>query len=195
MATSILCSLLIISLLGCTSEPSGTPAPAQTPAGKAALTPAPIAPSAVPTAIGRIEGEATNLVCDDLLSIQELYDFNPNFAIDPELPAVQTTIESQFTNLGGLTCSYLNLTSGEVIQVSIAKVKDSSKGALLASVSGASSAASDFDSEKRKAFFSLSNGTGVFQVVQGEYWLSASSSVFFSAADAYGFVHPALKRL
>lgn len=132
--------------------------------------------------------------CEDVISLQELYDFNPNFALDQSSPALSQEIANNFDSLKGLTCVYKNLTSGELIQLSLAKISDGSVPYLkqLLSESGQSAGST---SGSEASSFTSQDGMGTSQIILRNYWISVSSQSFLSSTDAEQFVAPLLNRL
>ena len=135
------------------STPSSTPS-ATTPAG---------------TAIGKS--------CGDLVSLQSMYDFDPNFgAIAGYSPKAESSGAAAVT-LSGLACGWVQQSSKVTIDLSVAHPGAS----RLESLKTAAAAGS---AEVQGQYFAVKNGVGQLQKFVGPYWITLSSIAFVSAADA-----------
>ena len=132
--------------------------------------------------------------CEEVISLQELYDFNPNFALDQTSPALSKEIVNNFDSVQGLTCVYKNLTNGELIQLSLAKISDASIPYLKQLLSESGQNTGNISVSEDSSFTSQ-DGIGTSQILFRNYWISVSSQSFLSPSDAEQFVAPLLKRL
>lgn len=123
--------------------------------------------------------------CTDLISIQALYDFNPNYSYDAsKTPATGSLGESAETK-SGVYCGYVNLSSGDVIEVSAAKISDASLSSWTKKVTESSRPTDAYGvSPTTLGFFSRSNGEGVAQAISGPNWVAIVSESFFEPEDA-----------
>lgn len=177
-AIALAAAASVLLLSGCTGEtpePSGTAAP-PTSSGTAAPTAEPTesAPPAVPFEIA----------CDALLTLEQVYEFNPNFGSAPDFePAnddVVAIVEEQ-----GTACGWLNQTSGEIIEIG---VSTPSADALLAHKNEAALGSNPVPTygtpPEVEGYFSQAAGSGEAQVFAGPYRIVIASSVLFEPGDA-----------
>ena len=160
--------------------------------GKSVVTPTQVAPSSIPTGSSALEGAKLTHTCEDLYSVDELYTFNPNFSINTSQPPLQPQISDEIASLAGVTCTYMNLSSGDTIQLSVAKLKQNSVALLQKQIEAVSAKNLDFSTEKRKVFFELSNGNGLLQILKDDYWIVVTSPLFQSPEEAMKFIEPGL---
>lgn len=116
--------------------------------------------------------------CDQVLTPAELYEFNPNVSSDPS--PVLSDDASRAVGYGGVSCSWVNLTSQERFAISLVQVTDGSladlRNQLEARAPGAGLSGID-------GYFRLTNGRGILDVLSGPYWITIESAAFLSAAD------------
>lgn len=176
----------VLLLAGC--GPEGTASPEPTASGSprptASATPtAGPAPSAQPTAAPEAQpevGEPVTVGCDQLVTAQEMYDYNPNFGLDATFTPDAGSVAGQALAAGGVVCRWTNQTSGETIDVSVAQPvarELASRKDELAATSTPAAFGPD-------GYFDASDITGVAQAFVGPFWVTATSTVFFQAEDA-----------
>jgi hypothetical protein len=178
-----LAAVALALLAGCTPENGATPEPSGT-------TPVTQTPSPGPT----IEpvGTPVDATCDQLVSADTLYIYNPNFgAIDDFTPEDGSAAASAVA-YQGVACRWENLTSGERIDVSVAHLDDDSLTALKNAAFEDSEMVPTYGEE---AYFSVEGGIGTAQVFVGPYWVVAESPVFFEPGDATEIVDSVLAAL
>ena len=184
----VVAALGVALLAGCVTEPEPQetgftgPNPPGDPTGQPA-------PTLTATPVG-IPIDAT---CDELLSPQAVYDFNPNFGqIHPFTPA-QGSVAASALAYQGLACRWQNQTSGDNIDVSVAQLDDSSLTALKNAAFEDSEMVPTYGEE---AYFSLgANGVGTAIVFQGPYWIVVESPVFYEPGDAIPIVESVIAGL
>lgn len=141
-----------------------------------------------------LKGEKPKLSCSNLVSIQELYDFNPNFAIDESLQPISPEIADTFATVNGLSCMFINLTSGDEIQTDLAVLTDPSVKLVEAEFSKSGGTPLSDNSDLDSSSFVIKDGVGILQILKGNFWLSVSSSLFLSPEEAFVFILPILKK-
>lgn len=185
IAPLALAAVTVALLAGCVPAPEADPTNAPTSGATGELT-------ATPTPTQAPAGTPVDVTCDQLVTADTLYIYNPNFAaIDDFTPAsgsdAETAVDDQ-----GVACEWQNLTSGESIVLSVALLDD----AALRSTKNAASAASEpVPTYGDEAYFSQTGGVGTAIVFEGSYWLVATSTFFFEPGDATEFVDSALSAL
>jgi hypothetical protein len=176
-------AIALLLLAGCTPENGATPDPSTT--APATGTPTP-GPSVEPV------GTPVDATCDQLVSAETLYIYNPNFgSIDDFTPEDGTPAASALA-YQGVACRWQNQTSGEQIDVSVAQLDDDSLTALKNAAFEDSEMVPTYGEE---AYFSVEDGVGIAQVFVGPYWVVAESPVFFEPGDATELVDSVLAAL
>jgi hypothetical protein len=176
-------ALMVLGLAGCKdSTPTKTPASSSsaTPTKSASPTPgdnASPAPSAAPS---HAPGTPIGVDCDGLISLQAMYDFNPNYSLQSGSKPKAGTDGSIALDYQGLSCSWINQTSGNLIFVSVAHPAASDLAALK-SAAGSGTAVSGLGDA---AFFSKKGQVGQLQVFSGPFWISTSSDFYGTPDDA-----------
>jgi hypothetical protein len=180
-------SLLALALLaGCTPADDGTgPEPSDP-----ATTPPTSEPTTAPT--DQPVGTAVDLPCDQLISPDAMYQFNPNFgAIDDFAPEPGSAAASALT-YDGVACRWENETTGQHIDVSVAHLDEDTLTALKNAAFAESEMVPTYGDE---AYFAVTDGVGTAEVFQGEYWIVAVSPAFFEPGDATEIVQAAIAAL
>jgi len=177
-------------LTGCDPQPtptdgggsSGGPNPSGEPTGQPApsLTAAPV-------------GTPVDAACDDLVSADTIYAYNPNFvAIEPFTPNDGTAAGAALT-YQGIACRWQNQTSGDNIDLSVADLDDASLTALKNSAFESSEMVPTYGDE---AYFSVAgNGVGTAIVFDGSFWIVVESAAFFEPGDATDIVESVIAGL
>ena len=178
-------SLAVAALAGCV--PQGTVEPSSNPTSGATQTPTPTtAPTDQPV------GTPIDKTCDQLVSPDTVYLFNPNFSLlDTFEPSTGTAAASAVT-YNGIACRWMNQTSGQNIDVSVARLDDDTLTALKNAAFADSEMVPTYGEE---AYFAIDGGVGEAQVFQGPYWIVAASPVFFEPGDATEIVESVITAL
>lgn len=178
--------LVTSTLSGCAPEqqgsPSSTPAKPSTTSQKPTKSPlATASASAVPFAL---KSEPTDKTCESILSLQSLYDFDPNLALTPGgTPASGSLAQSQ-TQLGGITCTLTNLSSQQEVLVTMVKLDQASADHQKAEIATATGNNSYQVAKDVPGSFQDAGGIGTAQFVSGKYWISLTSSSFKIGVEA-----------
>ncbi len=176
-------AIALLLLAGCTPESGATPEPSASSSTTEASTPEPT---------DEPVGTPVDATCDELVSADTLYIYNPNFgAIDDFTPEDGTAAASALA-YQGVACRWENLTSGDQIDVSVAQLDDDSLTALKNAAFEDSEMVPTYGEE---AYFSVEGGLGVAQVFLGSYWVVAESRVFLEPGDATEIVDSVLAAL
>ena len=182
-------------LAGCSTFQNLTSQANMSETGKSVDTPTEVAPSSVPTVSSVLEGTKLTQTCEDIFSVDELYTFNPNFSINSSQPPLQRQVADEIASIAGITCTYMNLSSGDAIQLSVAKLKQNSVTILQKQIEAVSAKNLNFSTAKQTVFFELSNGNGLLQILKGDYWVVVTSPLFQSPEEAMKFIEPGLNAL
>jgi hypothetical protein len=177
-------ALAIALLSGCT--PEGEPTE---PGPSTSGTPT-VEPSVEPT--DQPIGVPVGATCDELVSADTLYVYNPNFgAIDDFTPEDGSAAASALT-YQGVACRWQNQTSGDTIDVSVAQLDEDTLTALKNAAFEDSEMIPTYGEE---AYFIVDGGIGTAQVFQGPFWIVAESVAFFEPGDATELIESVLAAL
>lgn len=171
-------AVAVVALSGCAPESSEhgashSPSASPSPSASSSASPAPSS-SAVD------ESTAVGVTCDEIITAQNLYDFNPNYSrIDA--PASVSATAKEAIDLKGIACYYVNQTSGEVITVTVATPGPTKLAALRSELTASATAAPQLGD----AWFADGQAT----VLAGSaYWITVSSDAFYEGVDAQQLV-------
>ena len=183
-------AMAVALLVGCVPEkqvePGGvtaTPSPTSTP------TPSPTA-SAAPT--DAVDGTPMTITCDQLVSAQAMYDYNSNFTPKPGYSPAAGSLAAEVARQHGLTCGWVNQTSGEVIEIAVANLPEAHLTDLKNTLVTTSHSVPTYDVE---GYFILNGSTGEAQAFSDPYWIVATSTAFFEPGDAEPLVKAAIAAL
>lgn len=187
----------VVALAGCvpteqaaapvrSASASGSPTP--TPSGSAG----PELPTAQPVPDASEPGEPVTIGCDQLVTSDEMYEYNANFGLDSAFTPDPGSVAGQAVAASGVACRWTNQTSGETIDVAVAHLGDRDLSARKDEIASSSTPVSDFGPA---GYFDAGDITGVAQVFSGPYWVTATSVTFFEPADAAPIVAAALAAL
>jgi len=187
-ASKILSALTVIALAGslssCAAEDGQpvlnqtSPSPPASPGvtGDAATT-APIDSSIV--------GLAVDLDCNQLLSPQAIYDYNPNVGTDPAY--TPTLLAMQALDYGGVACGWLNQTSAITLSVAVAKLEGNGVDIVREAAAAKSGAVPLIGSD---GSFRATDVGGVVEAFVGDYWVIVESPALTVAEDVGELLSP-----
>jgi hypothetical protein len=121
-----------------------------------------------------------------------MYDFNPNFGLQAGFTPKAGSTSAIAVAKKGVACSWLNQTSRDTIELSVANLPGGDITALKSDLGSSSTATSAFAAP---GYFTVEGGVGVAQVFSGSYWVVARSTFFAEPADATQIVNPAIASL
>lgn len=134
--------------------------------------------------------------CSELISIEALYDFNPNYSYDASATPTTGSLGEKALQKSGVFCRYLNLSNGSQIDVSVAQIPVASSADWNKKVEETSRPTDAYgNSPEVLGFFARSNNEGVAQAIQGTKWVAITSSTFFEAGDAAALMSQVLHSL
>ncbi|MEP6481017.1 MAG: iron ABC transporter ATP-binding protein [Rhodoglobus sp.] len=182
----------LLLLAGCVPDPA-TVTPTITPTASAgpsaSSTPTPT-PSA--TAGNAIDGIPMTVTCDKLISAQAMYDYNPNFSLKSGYSPAVGSLAAQVVTQKGLACEWVNQTSGDLIDVSVAHLPDAHLTALKNELVTTSNSVPTYSVE---GYFKLNGSIGEAQAFSDPYWIVATSKAFLEPGDAQPIVAAAIASL
>jgi hypothetical protein len=183
-----------VLLVGCTN-------PLPEPLDSGGRSTAPVAPSTPSETPSETPGETpvegtpipVNVACEQLVSLQTMYGYNPNFSLlgswtpDAGTPAAEAHAAS------GTVCRWQNDTSGVTIDISVASFDATTLAAKAAAARAAGTIVLTFGPDE--AYFAVANGVGEAVVFPGTYWVVVRSNTFYEAGDAEPIVTAVLAAL
>ncbi|MBW8870850.1 MAG: iron ABC transporter ATP-binding protein [Leifsonia sp.] len=178
-ATTAAGFLAAAALAGCAPTASSTTPPTASsttggdPTAVATPTPTPTDP---PTPVG--------LTCDQVMTADQLYAFNPNYGADPGYEPKAGSLEKKIADWQGVACAWKNQTSGDVIEVAVAKPPASQLENLKNAAITASKPVPTYGVPPQVEGYFKAGTAGQVQVFRGSYWIVAESSAFFEPGDA-----------
>lgn len=185
VGASLIISLTSCSLYGEISAPKAlletptTNSATPTAASNTAASPAPILDEVIPL----------GMTCSELISVQNLYDINPNLAEITTSNPEEGTLQAEASSRGGITCLYQNLSSTQKISVSVSKLPVSVLASFEKKIGETSRPSTEvLNGYSGSGFFERNKNIGVAQALVGEYWITVSSGEFFEAIDASEFI-------
>jgi hypothetical protein len=182
--------LSVLALSGCTppaSSPTSTPTATHTSTATAGPKPA-ATPTDPPTPVG--------LTCDQVLSADQLYAFNPNFGTDPGYAPKGGTKAAEVVGEQGIACGFLNQTSNSVIEVAVAKPSANATTALKNDAVTKSHVVPTYGIPPEiEGYFTMNGDVGEAQVFTNGYWLVVSSKDFAEPGDPQPLVASVVQNL
>ena len=183
---------------GCSSpEPQGTSSPtATTGTGDDPVqTPRPsVTPSTDPSD-APVVSEPVGIDCGQLITPDQMYAFNPNFSLLADAQPATDTKAAQIAGMSGLVCQWKNDTSGDTIDVAVAKLGDDDLTGLKNLAVTQSTPVPTYGAPPIEGYFTLFGKEGEAQVFSGPYWVTLRSVAFFEPGDAIPLVEAALGNL
>nr|WP_152602296.1 iron ABC transporter ATP-binding protein [Cryobacterium roopkundense] len=185
--------MALLVLTGCSPAATGTPTGSATPSATAS---APASATPTPTPTPEPTGTPIALTCDQLLTAQEAYDFNPNYGTAPAYEPSSGSLAATAVKYSGLACAWSNQTSGELIEIAVAQPE----AALMTTLEDKAIADSQVvptysSSPEIKGYFTMEAASGQVQVFTDTYWLTLSSPAFYEPGDAQTLVAAVLAHL
>ncbi|WP_105034446.1 iron ABC transporter ATP-binding protein [Cryobacterium aureum] len=190
-------TLVTLALTGCSGgdEPKPTDSSVAT-SGASADPTETAAPSSSPTPTPEATGTAITQVCGDLLTLQDVYDFNSNYGTAPDYSPSTGSLSETAATYNGLTCGWSNQTSGELIEISVVAPNDVLMTTLKQQADADSQAVPTYGTPPAvDGFFTYAGGVGEAQVFTEKYWVTLSTSAFFEPGDAESLISTVLSHL
>ena len=188
-------TVAVVALVGCGSGSTpGATSSATATSGSTDATQTPT-PTATSTPTPTAAGTAVALSCDQVLTLDDVYAFNPNYGTAPDF-APKTASGKTASEFQGLNCGLLNQSSGEIIEISVVQPNDVLTTQLMNKAAGNSQIVPTYGTPPAvEGYFAATDGIGEAQVFAGTYWVTVSSSEFFEPGDAEQLVSAALSNL
>lgn len=140
--------------------------------------------SATPSATPTPEPTPVTLSCDQLLTPQQLYSFNPNVGADPGYKPKSGSLVAKVAGRKGTACGWLNQTSNETVEFAIARPAASEVTDLKDAAISTSHAVPTYGVPPEvEGYFQPGDDAGVVQVFSRGYWIVGSSPTFLEPGD------------
>ncbi|MEL4318915.1 iron ABC transporter ATP-binding protein [Leifsonia sp. YIM 134122] len=195
---ALLPAVLAVALLaGCTPG-TGTSSPSASVPSDSATGGASEEPSTDPSPTATVPaGTPITIGCDELLTNDDVYAFNPNYGTAPDYTPTADSVVAAVAADNGLACGWSNQSSGDLIEVAVAQPDADQLVTLKQNAAATMNAVPTYGTPPAvDGFFSQSQDTGTVQIfTESGYWLVASSTAFFEPGDAVGIITPALSNL
>ena len=133
--------------------------------------------------------------CGTLITADDLYAFNPNFALSSSDGSDVGRFGADVLSNKGITCTYTNLSGGGKIFLTATKFDSASRSQVISELEKSSQEVDEGTGGANVTFFKTESGTGVAQVVHGDFLITAESQFFGSYLDAGDFLNIALAKL
>lgn len=181
--------LCLLLLAGCgflepttTAPPRDTLSPASPSAPAPDAAPTPTSPASTPV----------DIACDELVSAQAMYDYNPNFAPQPDYTPAGGSLGAEALALNGVACAWVHLSSGQIIEMSVAQPSENELAQRRTDLFTTSNSVPTYEAD---GFFVLEGGIGTAEAFDTPYWIAATSVVFFEPGDVAPLMAAALSAL
>ena len=182
-----------IALSACAGGAKATPTTAHTASGAPAASPTP-APTPTPTPTA--PATPVTLSCNQVITPDQLYAYNPNFGTDPGYAPKAGSLEATIVTDKGVACGWLNQTSNDVIEIAVAKPPAGDLDGLKNSAITASQPVPTYGVPPQvEGYFALRGNKGEVQIFTGAYWVVANSSAFQEPGDAAPLMQSLLTNL
>ncbi|BDI21978.1 iron ABC transporter ATP-binding protein [Herbiconiux sp. L3-i23] len=185
-AAVIALTALGVALAGCTSNPVAAP-PVESTAPGTDVEPT---PETTETTAPEPTGIPVGLTCDELMTPEQIYAFNPNFGADPGYAVASGSVAAEIVDAQGVSCGFLNQTSNDTIEVAVAHLDAAAIEARKNELVSSSNMVPTYSSFSDEGYFIQKDGSGMADVFVGEYWIhaDAASVLFFEPGDAEQFL-------
>jgi hypothetical protein len=178
-------------LAACTSGATSTSTPTASVATSSTPTVVPTVPTptetvATPTPTPTptstvITGSAVGVNCDQLVTAQQMYDYNANFTLSDSYSPKAGSRAATVVGLKGLSCEWVNDSSGEKIDISVANL---GQQGMLAQQAKLGKGAKEVEVGGTSGYFATVGTVGRTDAFAVKYWITADSASFETAADA-----------
>lgn len=175
-------------LAGCASKAApgaSAPATSSPAAGEETPTPTPT-PTDPPTPV--------TLTCDQILTPEQLYAYNPNVGAAPGYAPEEDSLEQKVKDWQGQTCAWSNQSSGDVIQIAVAQPPASAMDGLKNAAITTAQPVPTYGAPPLEGYFKPGS-SGQVQIFRGSYWVVAESTAFFEPGDAAQLMESVLGNL
>jgi hypothetical protein len=189
IAAVLIGTLALSGCVGDSAKPAASSSPSATKAGGgAAATPTPTpTPTDPPTPV--------TLTCDQVVTPDQIYAFNPNYGAAPDYSPKADSLEKQAADWQGVTCGWSNQTSNDLIEVAVAQPPASAMEGLKNAAVTTSQPVPTYGVPPEVEGYFKPGTAGEVQIFRGAYWIIATSPAFFEPGDAAPLMQNVLDNL
>lgn len=169
-----------VTLVGCTpaAKPSATASATATAGGGSTGKPV-----ATPTPTPTMPPTPVTLTCDQIVTPDQLYAFNPNFSLEASYAPKAGTLEKQIGDWKGATCAWQNQTSRDVIEIAVAQPPADQMEALKNAAITSAQPVPTYGTPPQVEGYFKAGQAGQVQIFRGPYWIVAESTTFTEPGD------------
>jgi hypothetical protein len=182
-----LAGLVTVATAACGTESEAAPTGSPTTSPTAGGTPEPTTSAAPPE-----ESTPVTIACDELITPQAMYDYNPNYSLNEGYTPAAGTEAADIVALDGVACAWVNQTSGALIEIAVAELSDDALTELENRLVTESNSVPTYTVE---GYFQMAGTSGQADAFPGSYWISAVSTDFYEPGDAAPVVAAAITGL
>ena len=184
----LLAAASVLLLAGCSGAMPGATDPAAPPAASES-------PTTSPPTEPEEEPVPFTVACDELLSADDVYAFNPNYGTDPEFePSAEAVVG--IVDEAGIACGLLNQTNGAVIEFGVATPPAAALEARMGDAALNSNVVPTYGTPPEvEGYFTREGDVGEAQVFTGPYWVVIDSTELIEPGDAQTLVSALLANL
>lgn len=183
---SALLAVTLIPLTGCVPEPldskdgsESSPSPSVSPSDSKSESSAKSSSPGQPQSEA-LDTEPISVDCATVFPVERLYEFDENLAVVTSAGSIASSVTQQQSQLGALYCDLVHLSSGEVVQFGFVNLTAPSAKILANRIQSLPTANAYQVTNSVRGNFEAPTG----QFIDGQYWVSVSSTVFASPLDA-----------
>ena len=181
----------VLLLAGCSGAMPGATDPAAPPAASES----PAADASQPAAPPEEEPVPFEVACDDLLTADDIYAFNPNYGTDPGFePSAEAIVG--IVDEAGTACGLLNQTNGAVVEFGVATPPARALEARMGDAALNSNVVPTYGTPPDvEGYFTRAGDVGEAQVFTGPYWVVIDSTELIEPGDAQSIIAAVLANL
>ncbi|UYN82559.1 MAG: hypothetical protein KIT89_07280 [Microcella sp.] len=156
---------LVVVVSGCAPEGPSRAVPTPVPRSTESVYSLLDGPAPVPLEAS-VVGIPLSLECSQVLSLEALYNYNPNVGADPDY--APSPLAAQVLDLAGVSCGWINQTSSVRFSVSVAQLHSG----VVEQIRAASAAKQGAQAlERADGYATEGAGRVVFDIFLGERWV------------------------
>lgn len=194
-ALIVAASVGTVLLAGCAPTPAPSASSSATPKPSSSATEEPTpTPTVDPTEVP-IVSQPVGVTCDQLITADDMYNFNPNFSLVEDAAPKPDTKAGKIAGMNGLTCQWVNNTSKETIDIAVAKLSETELTDLKNIAITESTPVPTYGAPPIEGYFTVAGSEGEAQIFTGSYWIAARSVAFFEPGDVEQLATAAMAHL
>jgi hypothetical protein len=185
LATAALTLVAAVTLTACVENPPQLPEAPSTPSSPSSTPTAGPSPTAAPPS----GPEPVDAACDELITADTMYAFDPNFALLDDWAPDAGSAAAEALAVDGVACRWVRESGGISIDLSVARLPEAQLDARKNEAFAESQMVPTYGDE---AYFEVAEGRGEAIVFQDDVWLVIASEWFAEPGEATDLVESAL---